>query len=39
MDLSSELEHMVETDMILQGYNPYNPADVKVFWENYFNDN
>jgi hypothetical protein len=38
MDMSSELEHMVETDMILQGYNPFDPADVNLFWERYLND-
>lgn len=39
MNMSSDLEFMVETDMILLGYNPYNPADVNSYWENYFNGN
>jgi hypothetical protein len=37
MDMSSDLEHMVETDMILQGYNPYDPVDINTYWEVYFN--
>jgi len=36
MHMSSELEYMVETDMLLLGYNPYNPADVNKYWEIYF---
>jgi hypothetical protein len=39
MKLSSDLEFMVETDMIEQGYNPYNPNDVNLYWEIYFNGN
>ena len=39
MHMSSDLEYMVETDMIEQGYNPYNPDDVYKYWENYLNDN
>jgi len=39
MEMSSDLEFMVETDMIQQGYNPYNPVDVNLYWENYFNGN
>lgn len=37
MDMSSDLEFMVETDMILHGYNPYEQSDVDLYWENYFN--
>ena len=37
MTMSSELEFMVETDMIERGYNPYNPEEVNMYWENYFN--
>lgn len=33
MNMSSDLEFMVETDMIEQGYNPYNPVDVNLYWE------
>jgi hypothetical protein len=39
MDMSSDLEFMLQTDMIEQGYNPYNPEDVTLYWEKYFNDN
>lgn len=39
MNMSSDLEFLVETDMIEQGYNPYNAADVNMYWENYFNGN
>lgn len=39
MNMSSDLEFMVETDMILQGYNPYNPTEVNLYWERYFNGN
>ena len=28
MNMSSDLEYLVETDMSEHGYNPYNPADV-----------
>ncbi len=38
MDMSGDLEFMVETDMIMHGYNPYDPTDVDLYWENYFND-
>lgn len=37
MNMSSDLEYLVETDMIEQGYNPYNPADVNLYWERYLN--
>lgn len=37
MNMSSDLEFLVETDMITLGYNPYNPADVNLYWEKYFN--
>lgn len=38
MDMNSDLEFMVETDMILYGYNPYNPMDVQLYWEERLND-
>ena len=38
MDMSSDLEFMVETDMIMMGYNPYDPNDVYYYWRSYFND-
>jgi len=37
MNMSSDLEFLVETDMIERGYNPYHPDDVELYWENYFN--
>lgn len=39
MNMSSDLEFMVETDMIERGFNPYNPADVNLYWEICLNDN
>ena len=39
MDMSSDLEYMVATDMIVLGYNPYNPSDVSLYWKDYFNGN
>jgi hypothetical protein len=37
MKMSSDLEFMVETDMIQRGFNPYNPVEVNLYWEIYFN--
>lgn len=39
MNNSSDLEFFVETDMIERGFNPYNPSDVNLYWEIYFNGN
>lgn len=39
MDNNSDLEFMVETDMIERGFNPYNINDIKLYWEIYFNGN
>lgn len=38
MDMSSDLEFMVSTDMINRGYNPYDISDIKEYWEDYFHD-
>lgn len=37
MDMFSELEYMVQTDMIERGYNPYDPAEIEKYWEIYLN--
>jgi hypothetical protein len=29
----SELEYMVQTDMIMYGFDPYNIVDIKNYWE------
>lgn len=39
MDMSSDLEFMVETDMISKGFNPYDLKEVNMYWEIYFNGN
>jgi hypothetical protein len=39
MDMNSDLEFMVQTDMIERGLNPYDPIDVKTYWEEQLNDN
>lgn len=39
MNNSSDLEFLVETDMIERGFNPYNPSDINLYWEVYFNGN
>lgn len=33
MDMSSDLEFMVETDMLEKGYNPYCDEDIELYWE------
>ena len=37
MNMSSDLEFMVETDMIEHGYNPYDLRDIKAYWEERLN--
>jgi hypothetical protein len=37
--MHSDLEIMVQIDMINEGYNPQNPEDVKLYWENMLNVN
>lgn len=39
MDMSSDLEFMVETDMIERGYNPYDLEQVRMYWEEMLNGN
>lgn len=39
MDMNSDLEFMVQTDMIEHGYNPYDPIQVKIYWEERLNGN
>jgi hypothetical protein len=31
--MKSELELLVEYDMYVNGFDPTNPEDVKVYWE------
>ncbi len=37
--MQSELEILVEIDMVTTGYNPQNPKDVKLYWENMLDGN
>lgn len=37
MEMSSDLEYMVETDMIMCGYDPYDLRDIKAYWEERLN--
>lgn len=39
MDMSSDLEFMVETDMIEHGFNPYCQNDIEMYWEELLNGN
>ena len=39
MDMSSDLEFMVETDMIENGFNPYSEEDIELYWEELLYDN
>lgn len=39
MDMSSDLEFMIETDMIEHGYNPYDPSEVEAYWKERLNGN
>jgi len=33
MDMHSELEYMVASDMIENGYNPYSKDDIELYWK------
>ena len=35
----SDLEHLVENDMIEHGYNPESLSAIQLYWEWYFNGN
>lgn len=39
MDMHSDLEYMVATDMLISGYNPYDLRDVELYWEVLLNGN
>jgi len=39
MDMSSDLEFMIETDMIERGYNPYVQEEIELYWEEMLNGN
>lgn len=37
MDMSSDLEFMVETDMIVMGFDPYCVEDIELYWRERLN--
>jgi hypothetical protein len=39
MDMNSDLEFMVQTDMIMCGYDPYSLIDIQLYWEELLNGN
>lgn len=39
MDMNSNLEYMVASDMIENGYNPYCREDIKQYWKERLNGN
>ena len=35
--LQSDLELMIINDMYINGYDPHNPEDIKLYWEERLN--